>query len=329
MSEPDAVPLPRAGEVFFDVRGEARSMRLSWYADSAIAVFSIWQGNRCTGTFRLPFGDLARMVETLQAGPQPQANGRSAAGAFGDVPSRAPAAQPFDLMDGYGLGGIDSMDPTAAYGPAGSRTGESGFAVAESDLGSGDYGLADYGLGEYGAGAGNVSAGGLTPGDSAMVTPPAYGPGGHNAVPPEASEVDEPPYGTPAGYGAAGYGAVDYPSADYGAADYRAADYGLAVRGEMADDPASAAYDDGRSSVFRMGRHSRDASRGEGRNDSDSWAFDPEQRIGAREDQAVPEETGAPGGWIPAPTFGERQERGEETVTRGFPSVPARNGLPG
>ena len=69
MSEPDAVPLPREGEVFFDVRGEARSMRLSWYADSAVAVFSIWQGNRCTATFRLPFGDLARMVDTLQSGP--------------------------------------------------------------------------------------------------------------------------------------------------------------------------------------------------------------------------------------------------------------------
>jgi hypothetical protein len=69
MSEPDAVPLPRDGAVFFDVRGEARSMRLSWYADSAVAVFSIWQGSRCTGTFRLPFGDLVRMVETLQSGP--------------------------------------------------------------------------------------------------------------------------------------------------------------------------------------------------------------------------------------------------------------------
>jgi hypothetical protein len=72
MSEPDAVPLPREGEVFFDVRGESRSMRLSWYADSSVAVFSIWQGNRCTGTFRLPFAELDRMVQTLQAGPHRQ-----------------------------------------------------------------------------------------------------------------------------------------------------------------------------------------------------------------------------------------------------------------
>jgi hypothetical protein len=69
MSASDAAPLPRLGEVFFDVRGESRSMRLSWYADTGVAVFSIWQGGTCTGTFRLPIADLSRMVEALQRGP--------------------------------------------------------------------------------------------------------------------------------------------------------------------------------------------------------------------------------------------------------------------
>ena len=69
MSASDAAPLPRLGEVFFDVRGESRSMRLSWYADTGVAVFSIWQGGTCTGTFRLPIADLPRMVEALQRGP--------------------------------------------------------------------------------------------------------------------------------------------------------------------------------------------------------------------------------------------------------------------
>ncbi len=72
MSASDAAPLPRLGEVFFDVRGNSRSMRLSWYADTGIAVFSIWQGGRCTGTFRLPMDDLARMTDILQRGPQRQ-----------------------------------------------------------------------------------------------------------------------------------------------------------------------------------------------------------------------------------------------------------------
>jgi hypothetical protein len=69
MSASDAAPLPRLGEVFFDVRGNSRSMRLSWYADTGVAVLSIWQGGMCTGTFRLAIADLPRMVETLQRGP--------------------------------------------------------------------------------------------------------------------------------------------------------------------------------------------------------------------------------------------------------------------
>src|SRR5260221_2106797 len=94
MSASDAAPLPRLGEVFFDVRGSSRSMRLSWYADTGVAVFSIWQGGMCTGTFRLAIGDLPRMVDTLQRGPGGQSPGRDPAApgeAFGDVPMDATA----------------------------------------------------------------------------------------------------------------------------------------------------------------------------------------------------------------------------------------------
>jgi hypothetical protein len=53
-------------------------MRLSWYADTGVAVFSIWQGGMCTGTFRLPIGDLPRMIEILERGPdEPQPRSRS------------------------------------------------------------------------------------------------------------------------------------------------------------------------------------------------------------------------------------------------------------
>ncbi len=88
MSASDAAPLPRLGEVFFDVRGDSRSMRLSWYADTGVAVFSIWQGGTCTGTFRLPMDDLARMIEALRRGPQSQrAGGREVPGEAGrEVP---------------------------------------------------------------------------------------------------------------------------------------------------------------------------------------------------------------------------------------------------
>ncbi len=55
-------------------------MRLSWYADTGVAVFSIWQGGTCTGTFRVPIADLPRLVDALQRGPA----GATAPGA--DVP---------------------------------------------------------------------------------------------------------------------------------------------------------------------------------------------------------------------------------------------------
>ena len=80
----DAAPLPRLGEVFFDVRGSARSMRLSWYAATEVAVFSIWQAGTCTGTFRLPMGELERMIETLRRGPGGRPSADPAATAYVD-----------------------------------------------------------------------------------------------------------------------------------------------------------------------------------------------------------------------------------------------------
>ena len=103
MSASDAAPLPRLGEIFFDVRGSSRSMRLSWYSNTGIAVFSIWQGGTCTGTFRLPMDDLTRLVDSLrrgvpggQADEDAPARSRSAASVPGwrsapRPPSRSPA----------------------------------------------------------------------------------------------------------------------------------------------------------------------------------------------------------------------------------------------
>jgi hypothetical protein len=98
MSAPDAAPLPRQGEVFFDVRGEARVLRLSWYADTGVAVFSIWQGGTCTGTFRLPIDELPRMVETLRRGP----GGLAAADPGPPTQAVAAPGQPADYREtGY------------------------------------------------------------------------------------------------------------------------------------------------------------------------------------------------------------------------------------
>ncbi|HEY7147723.1 MAG TPA: hypothetical protein VH637_26045 [Streptosporangiaceae bacterium] len=129
MSASDAVPLPRLGEVFFDVRGSARSMRLSWYADTGVAVFSIWQAGTCTGTFRLPMADLDRMIETLRSGPD----------------GLGPPAQAADFGDSE-PGGRQWDD----YRPAGQAgEGHGGAGYHGDDYGPGGYGADEYGDGDY------------------------------------------------------------------------------------------------------------------------------------------------------------------------------------
>jgi hypothetical protein len=65
-----STPLPRLGEVFFDARGEDRALRLSWYPDSGVMVFSVWNGDVCTATFRLAAPDLPALMDTLAQGVQ-------------------------------------------------------------------------------------------------------------------------------------------------------------------------------------------------------------------------------------------------------------------
>ena len=105
MSASDAAPLPRLGEVFFDVRGSSRSMRLSWYADTGISVFSIWQGGTCTGTFRLPQDELARLIDALQRGMYHDPNPR-VTGGFARPLSGAPTDPRLTALPGYAASGF-------------------------------------------------------------------------------------------------------------------------------------------------------------------------------------------------------------------------------
>jgi hypothetical protein len=134
MSASDAAPLPRLGEVFFDVRGNSRSMRLSWYADTGVAVFSIWQGGTCTGTFRLPMDDLARMIESLRHGPQAQRAGRrEAPGEAGrDMPGRpANEAGPDEGQATMAMRMPAGPGAPSGRRPDGPRPGDSGSYAAD------------------------------------------------------------------------------------------------------------------------------------------------------------------------------------------------------
>src|SRR5690242_16525103 len=110
MSASDAAPLPRLGEVFFDVRGSSRSMRLSWYADTGVSVFSIWQGGTCTGTFRLPMEELPRLIDALQRGAQP-ADPRGPGAYAGQLPGAPTDPRLTALPGGYGGRDLDYSGP--------------------------------------------------------------------------------------------------------------------------------------------------------------------------------------------------------------------------
>jgi len=71
----ELLPMPRAGDVFADVRSPHRTMRLSWHpeaGDGGQVVVSLWSGRECRASFRLPATDVPRLIETLtQALPIP------------------------------------------------------------------------------------------------------------------------------------------------------------------------------------------------------------------------------------------------------------------
>jgi hypothetical protein len=61
--------LPTQGEVFDDVRGQGRTLRVSWHGDDGVVVLSMWRQSECTGSFRLPVSDLPDLLRALTDGP--------------------------------------------------------------------------------------------------------------------------------------------------------------------------------------------------------------------------------------------------------------------
>jgi hypothetical protein len=53
---------------FHDARGQVRRMGVSGHPADSTMVISLWQGDVCTGTFRLPAADAARLISTLAYG---------------------------------------------------------------------------------------------------------------------------------------------------------------------------------------------------------------------------------------------------------------------
>lgn len=53
---------------FYDARGRVRRMGVSTHPTDSTIVISLWQGDTCTGTFRIPAIDAARLISALAYG---------------------------------------------------------------------------------------------------------------------------------------------------------------------------------------------------------------------------------------------------------------------
>ena len=53
---------------FFDARTPVRRMGVSTHPAQQVMVISLWQGDVCTGTFRLPLAAGARLISTVAEG---------------------------------------------------------------------------------------------------------------------------------------------------------------------------------------------------------------------------------------------------------------------
>jgi len=64
----EVIALPARGDVFFDLRGADRALRVSWHPDEHLVVLSLWRDGTCTATFRMPAEDVPHLVGALVDG---------------------------------------------------------------------------------------------------------------------------------------------------------------------------------------------------------------------------------------------------------------------
>jgi hypothetical protein len=53
---------------FTDARSPFRRLAVSSHPESGVVILSLWSGDTCTGTFRVPMADAAGLIATLAEG---------------------------------------------------------------------------------------------------------------------------------------------------------------------------------------------------------------------------------------------------------------------
>jgi hypothetical protein len=61
----EVFPMPAMGDLFTDMRGGDRRMRVSYHEGRGVVVVSLWADTACRGTFQLATGDVGRLVALL------------------------------------------------------------------------------------------------------------------------------------------------------------------------------------------------------------------------------------------------------------------------
>ncbi|GII54631.1 hypothetical protein Pth03_30200 [Planotetraspora thailandica] len=84
--------MPSFGEVFFDARGQDRVLRVTWHEGTL--VLSLWRGEMCTGSFRMPMDAVERLIDTLDEGFA------EAGGQYTDDNGQDPGTGPMQRQDG-------------------------------------------------------------------------------------------------------------------------------------------------------------------------------------------------------------------------------------
>jgi hypothetical protein len=91
----EVLPMPAVGDVFADVRGDDRTMRVSYHQDRGVVVVSLWAGVVCRGSFRLAAGEVGRLAAVLsEVAALSEVAGRSEDAAPEDGRAAEAAAEP-------------------------------------------------------------------------------------------------------------------------------------------------------------------------------------------------------------------------------------------
>jgi hypothetical protein len=126
--------------MFLDERGAG--LRVTWHPERDLVVLSVWQGDRCVGTFRMSVQDVPRLSGLLAAAlgdwvdQAPDPGGPRGLGATGlGLGAPGGAGNPGSSDPGAGAPGAGSLGPGAGAPGAGRDPGPSGGGAGGGGVG--------------------------------------------------------------------------------------------------------------------------------------------------------------------------------------------------